>query len=502
VNRDNSSAKAPSSRRLALIFVGALLLHCLGTWAVPLFDRDEPRFAEASREMIERHDFIVPHFNGDYRFDKPPLIYWCQCVSMAVFGQNEFAVRLPSGVAAACVAVLLYAFGSRAVNEQTGWRGAIIFTTSLLIIVEAKAAVADMVMVAFVTTGFWAGWELARPLNEREKRDGTLWQWMFWISLALGFLAKGPIAWLPLLAPIWCAFRKDGSWRRFGLWWGIPLMLCLMSAWAVPALVATNGEYFRVGIGHHVVDRMLSPMEGHGPTGPGNYLLYLPFYFVLVFVTFLPWSIFLPKLVIRHFKKEGNSALEGYLVLGIAVTFVIFSLMSTKLYHYTMPCFPLMALWLAIRWPGIVRWRKLYAALAIAAALFGATVSLAGAYFVRGNLLPFQFKLAMASVKEQGIDAASAGYDEPTLVWQLHSQVRSLRLGVSEAELRSFMQQPGARLVVLPTDELSEVFPLIPAPWRIMTVKGFAVALGKTVELTILVKPEQKDGADRKMLQY
>jgi 4-amino-4-deoxy-L-arabinose transferase-like glycosyltransferase len=84
-----------------------------GTWIVPLIDRDEPRFAEASREMIERNDYVIPYFNNQYRFDKPPLTYWAQVASYKIFGQNDFAARFPSAIAAALTALVIFAWGKR-----------------------------------------------------------------------------------------------------------------------------------------------------------------------------------------------------------------------------------------------------------------------------------------------------------------------------------------------------------------------------------------------------
>src|SRR5205814_2838282 len=98
-----------------------LLLHAAGTWIIPLVDRDEPRFSEASREMRERSDYVIPYFNDKYRFDKPAFIYWTQIASYSVFGENEFGARFPSVVAAALTAALLYAVGRRLGGEQTGW---------------------------------------------------------------------------------------------------------------------------------------------------------------------------------------------------------------------------------------------------------------------------------------------------------------------------------------------------------------------------------------------
>ncbi len=71
--------------------------------------------------MRERGDYVVPYFNNKYRFDKPPFIYWTQMASYRLFGENDFAARLPSGVAAALTAVLLFAWGRRLGSERIGW---------------------------------------------------------------------------------------------------------------------------------------------------------------------------------------------------------------------------------------------------------------------------------------------------------------------------------------------------------------------------------------------
>src|SRR4029077_5625678 len=142
--------------------------------------------------------------------------------------------------------------------------------------------------------------------------------------------------------------------------------------WGVPALVRTHGDFFRIGIGRHVVGRSIAPMEGHGANSLVTYLLTLPFYFVTVFSSFFPWSIRFPWLVRRLWNiapraipasttrnqetvvadrhLEGRDATDNYLVAGIAVTFLVFTLVATKLPHYTLPVFPLLALLLAKHW--------------------------------------------------------------------------------------------------------------------------------------------------------
>src|SRR5438045_8325593 len=117
--------------KYATLFFAVLVFHVAGTWSIPLIDRDEPRFAEASREMIERGDYIVPRFNNQLRLDKPPLAYWAQIASYRIFGESDFAARFPSAIAAALIDLSIFAWGSRLGGEGVGWWEALIFTLSL-----------------------------------------------------------------------------------------------------------------------------------------------------------------------------------------------------------------------------------------------------------------------------------------------------------------------------------------------------------------------------------
>src|SRR5258708_14751931 len=107
-----SRAEILSAKPLRTVVLLGLILFLSGNWILPLMDRDEPRFAEASREMLQRKDFIVPWFNGQYRFDKPPLIYWCQVACYRILGENELSARLPS-VSFSVASALLALFSLR-----------------------------------------------------------------------------------------------------------------------------------------------------------------------------------------------------------------------------------------------------------------------------------------------------------------------------------------------------------------------------------------------------
>src|SRR5437762_4173890 len=151
--------------------------------------------------------------------------------------------------------MVIFAWGMRLDGERVGWWAAIIFTLSLQTFVHAKAAVADMWLVLFVTLAHWAGYELIR-------RPATNWKWwfVFYLSLALGFLAKGPIAWTPLLTVAAMKYfsRDVDLAKRFKFARGILLMLIIVALWGIPALIQTHGEFFRIGIGRHVIGRSFS----------------------------------------------------------------------------------------------------------------------------------------------------------------------------------------------------------------------------------------------------
>ena len=465
----------------ALLFLGCLLFHIIGTWSIPLIDRDEPRFAEASREMIEGGDYVVPHFNNQLRLDKPPLAYWAQVVSFRILGENDFAARFPSAIAAALVAMSILAWGSRVGGNRVGWWAAIIFTLSLQTFLHAKAAVADMWLVLFVTTAHWAGYELI----QRPASNGKWW-FVFYISLALGFLAKGPIAWTPLLTiAAFKYFSRDvGLARRFKFVRSIFLMLASVALWGVPALIQTHGEFFRIGIGRHVIGRSFSAMESHGSNSFGIYLLLLPFYFLTIFASLFPWSLKLPLLTKKLWRQRDK--VDIYLLCGAGIIFVIFTLIKTKLPHYTLPAFPLLAL-LAARHIDSERFLKsaataaicLYLALAFFAAPFAAR------FFPASQL----YRQASADLKAE-MEFGAVDFQEPSLVWYFRSRVKGWMTPLNSKNATEFMQRNGPRFVILPIEMAEDASPNPPATWKSFLTSGFNVAKGKRVDLTLLLKTE------------
>ena len=472
---------------------------------MPLIDRDEPRFAEASREMIERGDYIVPHFNNQVRLDKPPLTYWAQTASYFLFGQNDFAARFPSALAAALTALSIFAWGSRIGGDKLGWWAAIIFTLSLQTFLHAKAAVADMWLILFMTIGHWAGYELWAGPSSKAARPAlasyqqSAWWVIFYVSLAFAFLAKGPIGWVPLLTIFSTTvfLPRPKLNQRFHFLLGFLLTIAIVALWGIPALIRTHGQFFVIGIGRHVIGRSFAAMEGHGASSFGMYLLLLPFYFVTLFISFFPWSIKVPSLTARLWRRRDE--IDNYLIAGVAIIFIIFTLIKTKLPHYTLPAFPLLALLLSRHWRGaafsqapaqLANHRSSFTGIAVTTACVWIAIALVVPPLVARFFPAYQLYRESRLYLQPSMQFGSVQFKEPSLVWYFRGRVNGFPLPLNKRRAAEFMQEPGPRFVIVPTPLAGTLFANHPAGWKFFSMRGFNIAKGKHVDLTLFLKPE------------
>lgn len=325
-----------------LLLAITLILYIPGTGTIPLMDRDEPRFAHATVEMMQRGSWAIPYFNEEYRFDKPPLTYWWMAAHYQLFGVNELAARLHSVVSVYLIALVLAAFGTRMAGARAGLLAGFAWVTSLQVIVHGRLCVADMPMVLFVTLSSWALYELLTPEEGPVARLQS-WRWVFYVSMGLGFLAKGPIAWfVPILTLLlWRYGFQQGRplpWKRLGLWPGALIALLITAAWGVPALMATHGDYWRSGIGEHVVKRGTDIFNGR---------IFIPgLYFATAFLSLFPWIGFIIPLW-RNLRAHWSPQ-NAFLVSWLVAPQVIFFFYATQLPHYPMPGFPAFSLLVAM----------------------------------------------------------------------------------------------------------------------------------------------------------
>lgn len=475
--------RIPERAFLFFLFFASLIIYATGAAALPLMDRDEPRFAESAREMRQSGDFLVPRFNHEARYDKPPLVYWCQAAAYNLFGENDFAARFPSAAGAALTTVIVFGFGRRLRNKKTGFWAAVLFASSAHTLVLAKAATADMLLALFYTLSVWAAWELL-------VKRSFLWRVVLYTSLALGFLTKGPVIFLPLLSScIFIKAKRSGPDGGHFLWGpGILWCLFLIGLWAVPALIGTHGEYFRIGIGRHVVERSLGPMEGHGAKSAGMYLLTLPFYFITLFFSFFPGSLRLPKMARLLQKNRGKE--NTYLLFQIACVFIIFSFLRTKLPHYTFPALPLLSLLLANLWAAEGLPARALARASVTMVVLSLAVSLIAFPALSHGFPSRELAQQCSSELKPEMLFAAAGYEEPSLVWYFRKYVRSWRLSLPDEEMPRFMAGSGGRFCVLSSESFRRLFPDPDPRWKIHSVRGLDPAKGRFVNLTAAIKLE------------
>jgi len=319
--------EAPSRAVLAqmptVAWVALLMsLWLLGLGSAPLIDVDEGAFSQASREMLASGDWGHTTLNGADRFDKPILVYWFQSASMALFGVNEWAARLPSAIAA-----LMWCLG--AVRFAQGWMGsqvsrsaAAVVATSLGVMMIGRAATADALLNALMC---WACLDLWRHLDSGEK--APLRRAFFWMGL--GLLTKGPVACLVPGASVVLYLLLSGQVGRLkgvlGDGWAWAIVLATAVPWYAYALQRHGMAFIDGFILQHNVNRFLHAKEGHG--GAAYYTL------VVAPLLMLPWTPLLARVGMRlgHLWREPVSR---FLLCWSAFALLFFSLSNTKLPHY------------------------------------------------------------------------------------------------------------------------------------------------------------------------
>jgi 4-amino-4-deoxy-L-arabinose transferase-like glycosyltransferase len=459
----------------SLILLGLLVcgLLSLQNHVLPLIDRDEPRFAEASREMLQSGDWCIPRFDQAPRYDKPPLIYWMQCAAYRAIGDHEFAARLPAVFCTALTAVIIAIWGAAISDPGTGLRAACIFVLCLQVFVHGRAAVADLPMLLFSTLAACAGW---RWLQSRSKAVAAL----FWVFAALGFLAKGPVAWIPIGMVFHGAFlqRRNGAPmpNALSVAAGCILMLSIVGLWGIPALIRSDGEFASIGLGKHVVARSLVSMEGHGARNALGYLLTLPFYFGTVFFSFAPWSVWLPAAIKAHYKNQTPAG--TYLMAGVVITFGIFTISRTKLPHYILPAFPYLALLLALWWreAGSQKvWNRTAAGCCLLFVLLPFAVFPVARKLSATESLESQLRTAGVCAKE----TALVDYREPSMIWMLRSMGLPFPIILQKEEVGHWLSESSSRLCILSKEAAENLtdHPRIEA-------QGWNFAKGRRITLT------------------
>jgi len=307
--------------KLLLIIVG-LLNFFLPLGFVPLFDLDEGAFSEATREMLESGNYITTYLNGHLRFDKPILIYWLQALSVKTFGLNEFALRLPSALAASLWAFAVWHFAKRFFSQKVAFYATLTMLGALQINLIAKAAIADALLNLFIALSLFMVWLYLESGRYR-------YLYIAFGAIGFGFLTKGPVAVLIPLATtfLYLLIRRDLQ-HFFKIVFnpiGIVIFLSISMPWYILEYLEQGEKFINGFFLKHNLARFSTAFESHS----GSYFYYIP----VVLLGFLPFTTPLLKALYR-IKNLFKAPLTRYLLIWFLFVFLFFSLSGTKLPHY------------------------------------------------------------------------------------------------------------------------------------------------------------------------
>lgn len=310
--------------------------------SVGLVGADEPRYAQVAREMLQRHDWVTPTLWGKAWLEKPPLYYWMtELAYKAAGGVHDWAARMPSIVLTALMIFFLY-FWARRFYRGTELDAALITAASAAIIGFSRAASMDMPLTATFTVAMlsWFAWYAQRK---------RLWLLAFFLSLALGTLAKGPVAVFlaGVIITIFVALRREWKLLLHTLWPpGVLLFLAVALPWYI-AVQRANPQFFREFILQQNLARYTTDMYRHSQ----------PFwYFVpVVLLGLVPWVAFVIAAVVDAIRgwrysveqPAGEADFATFLVIWFLFPILFFSFSRSKLPGYVLPSIPAATILLA-----------------------------------------------------------------------------------------------------------------------------------------------------------
>lgn len=329
------------SRMVLLLGLVALATFLPGFWSIPPIDRDESRYAQASKQMMESGNYVDIRFQDKPRHLQPVGIYWLHVAAARLTGMGSEAPiwvhRLPSLLGATIAVLLTFWVAVPLAGETGAFIAALFLAVSILLGFEARDGKIDAVLLSGVLAamGFLARAYLRKPLN-------LLHSMLFWVALAGGIMLKGPIILLVvgLTAGFLCIQERSTAWlRSLRPLAGMALMLALILPWLVAITMVHGGEFFRAALGPSMLGKVASGQQSHG-LPPGMYLLYY-------WLTFWPAAALVITAAPWIWRNRTNRAVR-FCLAWIIPTWVMFELIVTKLPHYVLPVYPAIAILLAL----------------------------------------------------------------------------------------------------------------------------------------------------------
>jgi 4-amino-4-deoxy-L-arabinose transferase-like glycosyltransferase len=338
---------ASHARAIAFLLVCGALFFLPGFFNIPPVDRDEARFAQATKQMVETGDYVDIRFQDEVRYKKPVGIYWMQAVAvktMQAFHLPRAEVRiwvyrLPSLFGAIGAVLLTYWAALAFVTRRGAVLAALMMCSCVLLSAEARLAKTDAMLLLTVVAAMGALARVYLSWQRGEDPEHPPWSWpaIFWTALAAGILLKGPLILMfaGLTIVTLAILDRNASWLwRLRPIWGLMWMLVLVLPWFVAIYWRAGNAFFADSVGGDMLSK-LAAQESHGAP-PGLYL-------VLFWITFWPGAPLAgmaAPAVWRARREPGAQFLLAWLV----PSWIVFELVLTKLPHYVLPLYPAIAI--------------------------------------------------------------------------------------------------------------------------------------------------------------
>jgi 4-amino-4-deoxy-L-arabinose transferase-like glycosyltransferase len=378
-------ASERSSLSIGLLLVLSILAFLPGFASMPPMDRDEPRFAQASKQMLETGDLVNIRFQTEARLKKPVGIYWLQAAAVSAGdalgvpqARTTIALyRIPSLLAAIGAVLLTWWTGLALVGNRGALLGGVMMAGSLLLGVEARLAKTDATLLLTIVAMMGALAHLRFGIAaEKDEGGGLRLPAIFWTAMAGSILVKGPIG--PLVVGLtllsFIALTREWRWLSRLRWLpGLAWALLLVSPWFIAIMIETGGGFLQKSVGDDMMAKVAGGQESHGAP-PGTYFAA----FWLTLWPFAPLAAVAAPFVWRNRARPQIAFLLAWLV----PSWLLFEIIPTKLPHYVLPLYPAAALLIAAaatadglargRWTRIVLLLVPLVAVAVGAAGLGA----------------------------------------------------------------------------------------------------------------------------------
>ncbi|MBW8637365.1 glycosyltransferase family 39 protein [Hoeflea sp. WL0058] len=331
-----------------LVFLFGLLVIAPGIGQAPPTDRDEARFIQATKQMVETGDYVDIRFQDESRYKKPVGIYWLQAASVQLLGggvdASLWTYRIVSTLAMALAGVAVLWIGGFMFGPAAGLIAAVMFIGTFGVAFEGRLAKTDSVLLllSILAQGFLARIYLARRYDVI---PAAHWSWMFWVAQGLAILVKGPIT--PLLSGLTVATIVVFDRGRARRWLadlrplrGALLALLIATPWLVLITWKSEGAFWQEALGRDLIGKVAGGQESHGAP-PGYYLLtYSLFVWPFGFLALVGGAN-----ALRRMRADARLL---FCVAWYLPFFVVFEIIPTKLPHYMLPAYPailLMGAW-------------------------------------------------------------------------------------------------------------------------------------------------------------